>query len=371
MHPALYCYAHGISKLKLPLELPLDSEEPDTNPELPAESFCSSCRKVMTDPHKFCPECGTKITHGKMEIVPGVFAGQKDVWGRPHETSIYQWLPSYFSVSPEGRVTIEDYINNLVPRSQYEGLYSDLARLFEHALPLVEAAYAYGVAIRKRMRDEGEEMDYDDGIVLGQFPIVPQSLRGKRLQVIPKIVDYELGPGEKYEGVWHVEGMSHENIVCTAELILDRDPELEGANLLYKRAFLREEAEYIFSHVGQERHIQLDKIVEQGLLPLGRAATPTGRLLVFPNSHVHKVSPLVNTQPVSADGKKAIRRIVVFFVVDPSRRIVSTREVPPQQEDAGGMMSREQALDLRLKLMHERKFQKQDWNVREIELCEH
>ncbi|KAL7515318.1 hypothetical protein ACHAXN_012783 [Cyclotella atomus] len=40
--------------------------------------------------------------------------------------------------------------------------------------------------------------------------------RGNRLQVITKIVDYELKPGQRHEGVWHVEGMSHEEIVLTA-----------------------------------------------------------------------------------------------------------------------------------------------------------
>jgi hypothetical protein len=33
--------------------------------------------------------------------------------------------------------------------------------------------------------------------------------------------------------------------------------------------------------------------------------------------------------------------------------------------------SREEAEEKRLALMQERKFKKQDWNVREIELCEH
>lgn len=62
------------------------------------------------------------------------------------------------------------------------------------------------------------------------------------------------------------------------------------------------------------------------------------------------------------------QRIVVFFVVNPRKRIVSTREVEPQQNYAGGSMSWEDAMDHRLKLMRERKFFKQDWNVREIEL---
>ena len=98
------------------------------------------------------------------------------------------------------------------------------------------------------------------------------------------------------------------------------------------------------------------------------------------------MSPLTNT-----GAERAIRRIVVFFVVDPDHRIISTREVPPQQQHAvhvprapgtprerssgtkgtTGTMSRAKAMDLRLKLMKERKFQKQDWNVRTIELCEH
>jgi hypothetical protein len=57
--------------------------------------------------------------------------------------------------------------------------------------------------------------------------------------------------------------------------------------------------------------------------------------------------------------------------VNPEKRIISTRDVPPQQLEAGGSMSREEAVEHRLELMKERKFNKQDWNIREIELCEH
>ena len=80
----------------------------------------------------------------------------------------------------------------------------------------------------------------------------------------------------------------------------------------------------------------------------------------------------------------ARRRIVVFFLVNPLRRIVSTPEVTPQQIQTSsveegstlkkrqvGGMTLEEAKIHRLALMKERKFTKQDWNVREIELCEH
>jgi hypothetical protein len=69
--------------------------------------------------------------------------------------------------------------------------------------------------------------------------------------------------------------------------------------------------------------------------------------------------------------EKQKRRIVVFFLVNPEKRIVSTREVKPQQQEAGGSMSREEACKHRIELMKERKYAKQDWNVREISLCEH
>jgi len=37
----------------------------------------------------------------------------------------------------------------------------------------------------------------------------------------------------------------------------------------------------------------------------------------------------------------------------------------------GVSLSREEAMEHRLGLMKERKYTKQDWNVRDIELCEH
>ena len=102
-------------------------------------------------------------------------------------------------------------------------------------------------------------------------------------------------------------------------------------------------------------------------MPLGRLKTPAGRAIVFPNSHVHKVTKMMNTS-IGTSATKQFRRIVVFFLVNPEKEIYSTRHVPVPQQ---GLMSRQQALEHRLQLMHERKHHKQDWNVREIELCEH
>ena len=55
-----------------------------------------------------------------------------------------------------------------------------------------------------------------------------------------------LGTGESYEGAWHVEGMSHEEIVATVDFILDRDEELVDGDIEFKRAFLEKEADVFF-----------------------------------------------------------------------------------------------------------------------------
>jgi hypothetical protein len=87
-------------------------------------------------------------------------------------------------------------------------------------------------------------------------------------QVITKIVDYELKPGQIYEGVWHVEGMSHEEIVLKALYMLERDESIPGGDLTFKRAFFRDEAEVIFSGVPQMRSNLQEKHISEGLAKL-------------------------------------------------------------------------------------------------------
>lgn len=334
VHPALYSYVKGVSPL-------LVSEE-----ELAAA--------LSEDPNV-----------DEDSRVPS------DYWGRKYEESAkYQWLPTYFEISEDGSCKICDYINNLVPRAEHEALYRSLSQLFSQALPLIESVYAYCRVVKEggHIRYESDdEISYDDES-LEQLEEMPVSLRGKQVQVVTKIVDYELGPGETYSGVWHVEGMSHEEIVATAIYFIGRDDEIEGGDILFKRAFYKKEAQFIFSSVEQIRPTEMEEVISEGLQPIGQAKTLPGRLLVFPNSHVHKVTELKN---VSSSGEKKKRRIIVFFLINPEQRIVSTREVAVQQEHAGGTMKREEAMEHRLALMKERKFAKQDWNVREIELCEH
>ena len=185
-----------------------------------------------------------------------------------------------------------------------------------------------------------------------------QNLRDRMIQVITKIVDYELPGGEKHEGVWHVEGMSHENIVATAEFILRKDSALIGGDLEFQRTFSASEASSLAMAFPQMGPNQIESVIHQGFVPLGHLPLPSGRLASWPNSHVHRVTELRNAGEASA-----MRRIVVFWLINPNVRVVSTKHVAPQQ----GIMSLEDARAHRLDLMEERK----RWNLRTVTLCEH
>jgi len=303
----------------------------------------------LVHPSLFPYIAGVTPTHGTLPPVPDK---SEDYWGRPYENSVYQWLPSEVEVDDDGHCVIESYINNL-DRDHFPDLYLALKKLFETALPYLERIYEYVQALR--FHNDMEDIDDSSGY---QPEAAVQSLRGRTLQVITKIVDYELGGDQSFEGVWHVEGMSHENIMATALYILDRSPELEGAELMFKRALWDSEARSIYYDVAQDRHPSLEAAISEGLTPIGKLPTPSGRLICFPNSHVHRVGKLTGS---------GVRRIIVFFLVNPQRRIISTAHVRPQQ----GVMDLEEAKRHRMELMRERKRHKQDWNVREIELCEH
>lgn len=64
---------------------------------------------------------------------------------------------------------------------------------------------------------------------------------------------------------------------------------------------------------------------------LGGVICKEGRLLVFPNTVQHRVSPFSLADP----SKPGHRKILALFLVDPHRRVISSANVPPQREDWG------------------------------------
>jgi hypothetical protein len=308
VHPSMYCYVKGISKVNGSPGDPLGKSE------------------------------GTKESHH----------GDKDFWGREYEDSIYQWLPAEFFIAEDGKATIKSYINNL-DRNKYPGVYGILERMFEGVLPMFESVCSslrndfYGV----------------DGVEKGIKSI---SLRNRTLQVVTKIVEYRVNREENFDGVWHVEGMSHEEVLATALCIVQRDDNFAGAEIEFRRFLLAEEGDDLISSTPQNANRPTDTMGGGDVRPLGSLKTPANRVVVFPNSHIHRLSSMY-----SSDGADAMRRIVVFWLVNPEHPIVSTANVSQQQ----GVLSLDDALRNRLALMAERKLHKESYEEREVFLCEH
>lgn len=287
-----------------------------------------------------------------------------DLWGRPYEGSKYQWLPSTFVADEAGNIVIEDEINNL-PRDEHGAMYGALASLFEAFLPLFESVYGYSHALSFCDESlEGEhELPEPAAKAVPAEPAVPKSLRGRKLQVITKIVEYRFEDAESFEGVWHVEGMSHENILATGVCTLSRDENLEGGSLRFKRRYTQEDAGALFWNVSQTRPRAIEEMVNEAHIPVGCIDALSERLFVFPNCHVHKLSDM----SVRGAAGVATRRVVVFWLVDPDHPIPGVSDVPRPQD----AMTFEEACDERLALMEERRLHKQSHNVRAVSLCEH
>lgn len=308
VHPSMFCFVKGMSQVN----------------GLPG------------DPHALTPEFELERTQ------------DKDFWGRDYEDSIYQWLPADFFVTEQGRVQIKSYVNNL-DRKKYLGMYSLLEQLFEKTLPMFEA-------VCSSLRNDFYGIN---GEGLGKKSI---SLRNQTLQVVTKIVEYRVNREENFDGVWHVEGMSHEEVLATALCVIKRDKNFSGAEIEFRRFLFADEGDALISSTPQNANRPTDTMGGGDVRPLGCLKTPTNRIVVFPNSHIHRLSSMY-----SSDGNDAVRRIVVFWLVNPERPIISTANVSPQQE----VMTMDEALRNRLALMAERKLHKEGFEEREVFLCEH
>lgn len=269
-----------------------------------------------------------------------------DFWKRPYESSKFQWLPSEFKIDSNGKCKIESYINNL-PLTETK-LYESIEKTFELVLPEFEKIWSYTNAL-ELYNDTNKN---DDGI----YKHI--SLKGKNLQVITKIVRIKLKPEEELLGAWHVEGMSHENIVATSSITLDQDKDFD-ADLLFKRIYSSAEANYLSECVPQHPFSKVNNFLNNYYVPLGKIKIKNSSMILFPNSHIHRVDMKNNGT------KEETRTLLVFWLVNPNINIKSTKDIVQQNYDIN------KAYENRLELMKERTFYKQTFNQRDLNLCEH
>lgn len=273
---------------------------------------------------------------------------QTDFWNRPYEDSKFQWLPSEFKININGKCKIESYINNIPPDEI--DLYNDIEKMFELVLPEFEKVWSFTNALKLYDIDS---LDYNKKIHGGKYKNI--SLKNKTLQVITKIVKISLNNNDLL-GAWHVEGMSHENIVATATITLEQNENFYS-EIMFKRIYSLAESKYLGEKVYQYPSHEFDTLINKSHIPLGKIKIKERNMIVFPNSHIHKVE--MESQIQSS------RTIIVFWLINPNIRITSTRDIEQQNYNIS------KAYENRLELMKERTFYKQTFNQRDLNLCEH
>ncbi|MEU4871598.1 DUF4246 domain-containing protein [Streptomyces sp. NPDC021608] len=326
----------------------------------------------------------------------------------------FQWLPTDVDVSEDGDVVFRSYVNNVHPERHRElasvlpDMFARLRPLFENVLtdlrhprPLRIEADPYGWYDSKPQYPDrsayGDDEAHDEAVGAweealddwweNRLPVVPDApvftppalpdassrvdLRGRRVQVIVKLATIHLTPDtpEYAGGSWHVEGMMNERIVSTGIYYWDSE-NITESRLSFRAAlddphYEQNDDNGVREVYGLENEDALNQV-------WGSTPTPSGRCLAFPNILQHRVGPFRLADPT----RPGHRKILAFFLVDPSERIVSTADVPPQQPwSATSTMTLEQAKSYREELMREREFFVDEHNEqlyeREFSLCEH
>lgn len=319
----------------------------------------------------------------------------------------FQWLPTDVEVSENGDAVFLSYVNNLHPVAHRE-LASILPALFGRMLPLFQNVLTDLRHPRPvRIRADANSWYVDEPVLSrngdddaleawgaawddwrrNRSPVPPDApaftppasrggsarvdLHARRLQVIVKLATVHLTPDKPAYpgGSWHVEGMMNERIVSTGIYYWDSE------NITESRLSFR-------AAVGDPAYEQNDRngvrevygLADEDAMNqvLGSAETRVGRVLAFPNILQHHVDPFRLADP----SRPGHRKILVFFLADPSVTIISTSDVPPQQPwSPTSTMTLEQAKEFRSQLMQERKFFVDEHNEkiyeREFSLCEH
>lgn len=381
LHPSLFCLASRISTKGM--VLPGDSNSLIT-PAIADEN----AKKGLFN-----------LTHN--------FFGRSPRW----LDSSFQWIPVDVVVGEGfGSCKIVSPLNNIDWQKTKSGstaknLVLALEKLLQPLLPALDRVWRKLVDSRKELATI-EPLDFSGGFFSNSLDYedprleedylsecatyydasanpLPASLAGRTLQVIPKIAEYQFDPAKEskriYEGAFHIEAMPTENIVATAVHILDRDELLEGGDIQFKRQFTREEflAGYEFGQNAFSRLAgELFENENKQAIPLGTLPTPEGRSFVFPNYAIHKVNQMgLISQDKLAKALERVpqstvrRRIVVFFLIDPTARICSSSDLPPISDRN---ISFEEACANRIKLMEERSISKGFYNKGySYGLCEH
>jgi hypothetical protein len=283
---------------------------------------------------------------------------------------VFQWLPANVFVerdnngliktsftSPINGIPFVGDVNNNDNKTDTDRenittqLYESIEQIFSKFVPHFESC------INKLIKD-------------GMVESLTNPFQLNDCQVIVKVQEINLDKQHPLfdEGSWHLEGTIYERIIATG--IYYYQMENIKDNQLNFRVKLPTDFEYDLNypqncHQYVEHHYGIDEDSGSNLY-IGNVQTKEDLCLVFPNNFQHKVSSI----KLNDKTKIGSRKILVFFLIDPSQKILSTADVEPQHE----YIDYETACINRQLLMFDRKYEQTKQNCvyeREFSLCEH
>ncbi|KAK2801192.1 hypothetical protein FQN51_005507 [Onygenales sp. PD_10] len=321
--------------------------------------------RVVSDETIWIDDCLSKMGEGQpipvpplpklpplSEIPSGMVQTYTPSWRWPTRTiakpysNKFQWLPC--DVSLASGVKITSYINNLHPQ-KHRDIYDAVEDIIAAAIPLWSTTLArldnrYKHAFNYwRISHSVPDTPFSRDPVLPEpglfrpptkhytFDHSPLNMWSdhENLQVIVKLANIELTPEKPtYNGgTWHVEGQMNEHICATA-LYYYSNTNITPSTLSFRQGTFID-----FPHLGPgHEHSWLQGVYgcsQYGpqVQPVGSVLCKEGRLLTFPNILQHKVEPFA----LADRSKPGHRKILALFLVDPTVRVLSTANVPPQQ----------------------------------------
>ncbi len=268
----------------------------------------------------------------------------------PNDKILFQWLPTNFTIGNK-KVSIDSYINNLA-YADNSALYESIATIFESFVPKFNKVMQL-LHENKRTKTFKKLSNCQVIVKLANTILTPQSPK------FPK-------------GTWHLEGLANEKIIATgiyyyemtnitSNYLKFRSTVTDSSDIDYPQDCV----EYVKTHYGLDEK-DAGYRSHECLVNLGRVQTTEDMCLVFPNFMQHQVSEFELIDKT----KMGTRKILVFFLIDPSTEILSTADVLPQQ----GQMPVADARMFRELLMFQRKYEMKDQNSffeRTWSLCEH
>ncbi|KAJ5644605.1 hypothetical protein N7507_010616 [Penicillium longicatenatum] len=320
-------------------------------------------------------------------------SSRADISVRPYSRT-YQILPSDWEFGDDGRWHIATYINNLHP-VKHRDIYKVIEKAFNciipqwnmtmtplkdmlHSRARIEYNKAEYYPVPKKVLDQAPKIqdreaqsEFDERFekwrmehyravqpdvdrfvpwavpqcMMSQLPDdLPSTVRIERsvnlnehykdrgLQVITRLMSVDLTPESPYyDTEWHVEGQMNEHI-CAAAFLFFEYENMEEASMQFRNIVDTDMLNEVEHEPGD--FIWLKQVFgfdngEPAVQCTGSIRCPAGRVIIFPSTVQHRMTNF----ELKDKTKPGSNRCLVFYLVDPNIRIISTANIPPQRFD--------------------------------------